>query len=287
MMKRIGICILSVMVFCGCDMDLIGFFVPPSDSVEQRFAQSMAWNDAHGYPVIDLEADEYKFYCATDIHVYGSNRNIRTFVSRLRNDAAAVFGVLLGDMIHGKGQYPLFMEALGFDPDIHAENDTVFSTVGNHDLYFGQWEEYRKYFGTSCLYFMVRTPDCYDLFLILDSGSGTLGYSQLEWMKTVLSVHGEDARHIVVCTHTDLLVMDGTSFPSGSMNMEETLEITALMQRYGVDLYLQGHNHFRHDISYRDVRYVTVESIQDEAEAPGYLVAAVGDSMELEFVTDL
>ncbi len=286
-MKRIVVFILSIVALSGCDRDLTGFFVPPSDSVEQRFRQSMEWNRTHGYPVINVAASEYQFYCATDVHVEGSNDNIRTFVSRLRNDAEAVFGVLLGDLVHDKGQYPLLMEAFPFDPAIHAENDTIFSTVGNHDLYFGQWEDYRHYWGTSCLYFTVVTPVGYDLFVLLDTGSGTLGHSQLEWMKEVMEEWGGEARHIVVCTHTDLLRMDNTGFPSGNMNMEETLELTALMQSYGVDLYLQGHNHMRHETTYRDVRYITIETIQDKAERPAYLVSTMGDTIELDFITEL
>ncbi len=275
------------MILCSCDRDLIGFFIPPSDDVQQRFEQSMDWNEANGYPVIEVGDNEYKFYCATDVHVDGSNENIKTFVTRLRNDASAIFGVLLGDLVHNTEQYPLFMEAIPFDPSIHAQNDTIFSTLGNHDLYFGQWEDYKKYWKTSCLYFTVQTPDFLDLFLLLDTGSGTLGRSQLEWMKTVLSEQGGKVRYIVVCTHTDLLRVDNTSFPSGGMTMEETLELTSLMQSYGVDLYLQGHNHLRHDTRYRDVHYVTVETIQDKSEEPGYLVATMGKSINLEFITEL
>ncbi len=286
-MKRIAIYLFSVLLLCSCDRDLIGFFMPPSDDVEKRFEQSMQWNDEHGYPVINVPSQEYTFYCATDVHVRGSNDNISTFITRLRNDEEAVFGILLGDLVHDTGYFPLLMEAFEFDPDIHAQNDTVFSTVGNHDLYFGQWTEYKKYWRTSCLYITVQMPGCYDLYLVLDSGSGTLGHSQTEWAKSVLAEKAEGARHIIVCTHTNLLRIDNTSFPSGGFTTEETFELTSLMQQYGVDLCLQGHNHTRHESFYRDVRYVIIETVQDSAERPGYLEVTAGESLELEFIDEL
>ncbi len=283
-MKRIIISIFSAALLAGCSADYLGMIAPPSDTVKQRFEQSMEWNGLHGYKELTVSENEYRFHIGTDIHTDGSVVNITKMVTDMRNDEKSHFALLLGDLTHGKGNFPVLMEALEFNPDTQAQNDTVFATVGNHDLYFGQWEDYRKYWGTATYRFTVKTPDHTDLFICLDTGSGTLGKRQLDWLKETLESEAAGKRHIIVFTHTELFRTDNSAFPSSSMPMEETFDLTSLMQEYGVKLYLQGHNHYRHDIRYRDVRYIVLETMKDEAEDPYFMVADVSDGIRCTFV---
>ncbi len=103
-------------------------------------------------------------------------------------------------------------------------------------------------------------------------------------MKWTLKSQSPGKRHIIVFTHTELFRTDNSAFPSSSMPVEETFDITGLMQQYGVKLYLQGHNHFRHDVRYRDVRYVVLETMKDESEDPYYMVVSVSDDISCDFV---
>ena len=48
---------------------------------------------------------------------------------------------------------------------------------------------------------------------------------------------------------------------------------------------LQGHDHFREDIVYDNVRYTILGAIHDSMETPEYLKVNVGrDGMELEYI---
>ena len=55
---------------------------------------------------------------------------------------------------------------------------------------------------------------------------------------------------------------------------------------YNVDLVLQGHDHYREDLTFRGVRYTVVGTIRDEIEAPEYLRVKVTDK-GLQFIWEL
>ena len=107
------------------------------------------------------------------------------FFKAYKADINCPFAIHLGDLINAKDNYPRFFQAMAVKPDkpvIGKElGDTVFYTLGNHDLYFNQWEEYKKYIPTSTYWFDTRTKEgkLLDLFICLDSGEGTLGVKPL------------------------------------------------------------------------------------------------------------
>ena len=285
-MKQKIVYIIALTICCSCDLDLSGFIAPPSDTVRQRFEQSQAWNDAHDAIRLSVPIDNYTFYVGTDIHTQTTTDNLTAMLTAMRNDNNAYFALLLGDLVHGKGHFATFANALQYDAATQARNDTVFTAVGNHDLYFDQWNDYRTHFGTATYAFVVQTPHHTDLFVCIDTGSGTLGNEQQQWLQQTLSENDGKHRHTVIYTHTNLFKDDNTGFPTSNMALEETFALTALLQQHHVTLYLQGHNHCRHDILYHDVRYLTIETMQDKAERPYYMTATMSDSdIDCQFVS--
>ncbi|MGN0186222.1 MAG: metallophosphoesterase family protein [Paludibacteraceae bacterium] len=285
-MKQKIVYIIALTVCCSCDIDWSGLVAPPSDTVNQRFEQSQTWNDTHAAVRLSVPIDNYTFYVGTDIHTETTTDNLTNMITAMRNDENAYFALLLGDLVHGQGHFATMANALPYNADTQARNDTVFTTVGNHDLYFDQWNDYRNYFGTATYAFEVQTPNYTDLFVSIDTGSGTLGNKQTAWFEQLLAAHDGHHRHTIVFTHTNIFKDDNTGFPTSNMALEETFALTALLQQYHVTLYLQGHNHYRHDFLYRDVRYITVETMQDKADAPYYLTATMGDKqIDYQFVS--
>ncbi len=282
-MKRSIIYILLACVLSSCDADVLGLISPTGDTINKRFDQSMEWNQANGYRSISIPVNEYKFHVGSDIHTKKTTDNIEFMITEMRNDADSYFALILGDVIHGKGNYGTFADALSYNEETQAADDPIFIAVGNHDLYFGQWTEFKKHWGTATYHFTVNTPDFKDLFICLDTGTGTLGNKQMAWLKKTLKEEGPGKRHIIIFTHTDLFRTDNSGFPTSNMPMEETFDITSLMEEYGVDLYLQGHNHYRHDNLYRGTRYITVDTMKDEAAAPYYMVATLSGNISYTF----
>lgn len=272
-------------VACNPNYDMAGMFSGQSPRVDARFAVSMEYNQKRGDIMVQVPDDYYKVYFGTDMHVDSTARNVRRWVTALRNDPQCRLAVILGDMVNAKGNFPRFMEALEFDASIHATDVPLFATVGNHDLYFGQWTEYLAYWHTSTYFFEVHTPHATDLYICLDSGEGTLGAKQLRWLRTLLeSKKHAGYRHRIVFTHTHMFKQDNSQGHTSNFPLEETYEITALLQRYGVEWYVSGHDHHREINRFRDVQYMIVDTMQDPVSEPYYMVASVSDWLEYEYV---
>lgn len=280
--KILTIILISTLL-ASCNVDWLGFVSPTSDTTNQRVAQSLAWNDQHDSTVIRVPADSYRFYVGSDVHTEKTTQNLTQWICALRNDSAAYFGIIDGDCVNEKDAFHVFAPALRFDSLTQQRNDTIFTTVGNHDLYFEQWNDYRDYFHTATYWFAVRTPSQQDLFIILDTGNGTLGTKQYDWLAALLAAKRNQYRHCIVATHTNLFKNDNSTFPTSEMSLEETYKITDLMQQYRVDLYLQGHDHNQEVLHYRDVTYIIVPTMRDDSDNPRYFVGTCSDEVSYEF----
>ena len=150
--------------------------------------------------------------------------------------------------------------------------------------YFNQWEDYKSYWGTSSYWFEVKTPKYQDLFISLDTGNGTLGGKQLKWLRTILESKRTNYRHCIVYTHTNLFKEEESQFPTSNMTLEETFEITELMSKHHVNLFLQGHDHNREVLRYKDVLYVIVDAMLDDSKAPFYMIATCGETIDYKFI---
>ena len=276
MVRRMLLVLVVSLAVCSCShLDLRGIFRPTGDGVEKRFEQSREMNA--GFNAGNIHAQEsYTFYVATDPHIDQTHRNQDIFNDVFRNDAYASFGAILGDCIDVKDNFPAYLEALAYNPERHACNHKIFHVLGNHDIFFNGWVDYREMIGPSVYWFEVVFDGGKDLYIILDTATGSLGRKQTEWFRSFLSSNRDKYRHCAVLTHTNLFYTDKTQASSGNMPLEETFALIDFLGRHDVSLVLQGHDHFREDITYNNVRYTIVGSISDMMEAPEYLKINVG-----------
>ncbi len=262
-----------LMVGCG-RVELKGFIIPTGDVVNSRFEQSFDLHNA--IPTAQLQADEeYLFYVCTDPHISDTTDNLRSWVADLRGDGSALFGVVMGDCIDKLGSMPTYVEALNHLQDSQESPTPIFSALGNHDLYFSQWEQFRELVGPSVYWFEVAHEGGKDLFVVLDTASGTLGSRQSEWLATFLDSERPHYRHCIIITHTNLLYTDNSQVTSGNLPFEESMWLFELFDKHDILLCLQGHDHHREDLTFRGVRYTTVGTIRDEFPTPEYLCILV------------
>lgn len=252
--------------------DLVGSIVASSPNVEQRFEQSMDYNRQHNCEVRHIAAanEDYRVYLISDTHTDTTSCNLSAFVSNYKHDDRCPFALHMGDLINGENHYAYFDSVTHIIP--HGCSDKpLYTTVGNHDLYFGQWDQYRHYYGTSTYIIEVHTPNATDVFICLDSGSETLGSAQTRWLQQTLEHYDrEDYRHRIVFTHTHLLLHDYYNQINSTFPIEETYELLHLMQQYHVELVLMGHNHYREVSSYGGTTYLVMDSGQDKMSNPCY-----------------
>lgn len=283
MVIRIFILILSLGL-CSCNsVDLKGLLIPTGDGVDKRFEQSMVMTG--GLDVGAVEAQKsYTFYVATDPHIDDTHTNLDIFNNALRNDSGASFGVVLGDCIEVKDNLPKYLKSLAYDPARHTYNPEIYHSLGNHDVYFNGWADFRELVGPSVYWFELRFEGGKDLYISLDTATGSLGRKQSDWFKAFLENKRNDYRHCIILTHTNFFYTDNSQTGSGNMPLEESFALIDFLGKYKVSLVLQGHDHYREDRTYANVRYVTVGAILDKMEAPEYLKINVSeDEIQLDW----
>ena len=283
MVKNIFSIILAI-ALAGCNtLDLKGVFVPTGEGVEKRFEQSREMNQGLKAETIYAECG-YSFYVAADPHINETSRSLGKFNDELKNDAEALFGVILGDCTDVKDNLPRYFNALEFSPYRHSFNQKIFHVLGNHDVFFNGWVDFRESAGASVYWFEVVTPDGTDLYISLDTATGTLGRKQTEWFQTFLAGSRSTYRHCVVLTHTNFFYTDISQDSSGNLPLEEIFFLIDFLGKQNVSLVLQGHDHYRDDNIYNNVRYTVLGSVSDLMETPEYLKVDVSENgLELQW----
>lgn len=262
---------LITLAACSCShFNLMGLFLPTGDDVDSRFIQSTKINE--NLCAAAVETDEsYIFYVATDPHIDQTHNNLSIFNDALRNDIEAQFGVILGDCIDIRDNLPRYLEALTFDPIRHKCDLQIFHLLGNHDVYFNGWDNFKELIGPSVYWFEVVFSEGKDLYISLDTATGTLGIKQTQWLKSFLENNRRQYRHCTILTHTNCFYTDNSQTGSGNLPIEESFSLIDLLCRHNVSLVLQGHDHYREELIYKDVHFIVLGAISDKSKNPEYL----------------
>ncbi len=280
MTKKILYIALSALVFMACanedsTLDMKGMFSPNGETVQVRFAQSMAYNDTVGEIHLDMHADDYVIYVCTDSHITRkSHKLLDYFIDQYNAASTPKLALHLGDHIDGQKNYPCV------DSILNLANDHLFNALGNHDIYFKQWPIYRSYFHTSAYWFDTNNGNKkLDLFICLDSAEGSLGVDQTNWLKKLLEAKSQEGyRRIIVFTHTHLWKLDGSQGHTSNMALEETYELTSLLAQYNVEFVWCGHQHARQSVIFKGVNYLVLDSSKDSEEGQAYMTVEMGEN---------
>lgn len=280
-----GLILLTSLYSCN-RLDVLGMVINRSDT-EERVADWLDWNGQHDPFVIDSVPDNYIFYSCSDSHVNDNNDRLAAYVTEERNDSEAAFSIVAGDLANESGERPYILceEAMAFDPAIHAENDPCFPIIGNHDLYFDCAQYFKQHFHTSTYTVTVNTLGGFkDLFVFLDSGNGTHGKRQMEWLEDQLS-HRDEYRYCFVISHNWLFrtVFDYTTTPASNLPEEEQYAFMDLMSRSKVDMVIMGHFHYRDTKKVYGVSYVMTDNLNEGTANPSYLVVRCADQLSYEY----
>jgi predicted phosphodiesterase len=234
-----------------------------SEPVDERFSESMEWNMRHPYTEINVESDDYTILTMADVHV-GGTINLDKFLNiALTVKPAAV--IIDGDLDGGKAEeYDTFQKH-------YPKNDSLrsFYLAGNHDLWHNGWEEFYSRFGSSSYYFTVKTPTGTDLFICIDTGGGTLGKLQTEWLTEILKTMRSSYRRCVVITHVNFFRPRKTE--STNLVQEELVFLMDLFARYNVDMVITGHDHESDVETFGVTTYIVVDALEDGLSNAGYM----------------
>ncbi|MEN8230952.1 MAG: metallophosphoesterase, partial [Bacteroidota bacterium] len=254
--------------------DIPGMFLS-DETVNQRFQQSMEWNALHPFREITVDTDHYLLLSMGDSHVGGTNNLDSLFSVAMELDAGAV--VMVGDLTTGHSE----------DVDVleqhlpHTDSMPLFLMVGNHDLYFDGWPEYYSRFGSSTYLFTIRTPAATDLYICLDTGGGTMGNLQLDWLRDILETRS-DYRRCVLFTHNNLFRFRRTA--STNPNVEELMVLLELFSEHQVDMVVTGHDHEHFAQQFGNTTHIVMDALKDGLGNAGYFQLNVtGGEMTYRF----
>ena len=312
-MKRylyLAICGFIVTLTACKKNDLLVPFSSKFPSVDKRFEWSMDYNRFYGVDTLYAPAEDYRLYVCTDTHLnvpyanlteaehQGADpmkllSNFSKFINLYRADALCPAALCLGDLVESNITYDVFRYPLDNLPHNPVKWDTMYCTIGNHDVFYSQYYAYRYYISqTATYYFIIKTPSGKkDLYICLDTATGSLGYEQTEWLKYVLSEANKtdgkpdhDAyRHIIVYTHVNIFRRDNTSADISTTAIEETYELMHLFQEYGVKQFWAGHDHAREEFMQGGVKYIIVDSMEQSSSEAAFMILHVGEQLNNTF----
>ena len=280
----------------GCNrLDILGMVVNRSDT-ETRVAEWLDYNAQNSEPVIENAPDDYHIFSCSDSHYseldsivpQGSNDRFYQYITAERNDPKAIFAIHAGDLVNASGEagFRMVEAALRFNAETQAKNDPCFLVIGNHDVYFDCADYFKQYFHTSTYTVTVKTVGGHqDLYIFLDSGNGTHGKRQLEWLEEKL-LHRADYRHCFVVSHNWLFrtSYNYTTTPAANLPQDEQYAFMDLMSQNQVDMVIMGHFHMREQRQFGGVTYLMTDNLNEGKATPSYLVVSVGEKVSYEYL---
>lgn len=289
-MKKSILYIILAVVFAACanedsSLDMKGMFSPQGETVNTRFEQSMAYNMTKVPIRIDMHQDTYTVYACSDSHITRkAHKNLDYFVDLYDAAEGPKLALHLGDVIDAQKNFPCADSILHLATRSLA--DTMFVTLGNHDIYFCQWPVFAQFFKTSVYWFETTNgTKKLDLFICLDSAEGSLGTKQMKWLRALLEEKSQEGyRRIIVFTHTHLWKLDASQGHTSNMAMEETYEVLSLLGEYGVEYVWSGHQHARQSVVFKGVNYLVLDATQDSEKGQSYFVAEMGEQVSYKYI---
>jgi hypothetical protein len=268
-----------VLSFSSCmdDADLTGFLYS-ADPVNERVNMSLEWNKMNPSRDITFAAKDYSLLIAGDCEV-GGTTNLDTLIFRAKRQNTAGF-VIVGDLTSGD---PKGYGILENELDAKKPGDAYF-ILGNHDLFFNGWDDYYSYFGSSTYSFTVKTSEASDLYICLDSGNGTLGSRQLDWLTDLLNRERKNYRYCIIFSHVNFFREHHTF--SANPLVDEIRVMLDLFYKYNIDMVITGHDHHRSEEFFGRTHYITLDAFYDGFEDASFLRLEVKSDLLSTFFED-
>lgn len=269
-MARQLVLFLSIsLVLSACDyLDFKGMVITYTD-VDERFDASVAWNDANPSRNLLSGKDDYSFFIISDSHLGGTVNINKVYADAIAKNGKGV--IMIGDNCSGnKTDYDMLANVV-------EQHSTIpsYLLVGNHDLYFEGWEHFYTYFGSSTYSFSIKTPDASDLFIMLDTGGGTLGKLQLQWLKDLLATERKNFRNCIILTHNNIL---RSRYTVSTLPMQEEVKVLLdLFLQHNVNYCFTGHDHQYDTFTFGNTHYVVSDAIKDGYKKASYLILNIKD----------
>ncbi len=245
------------------------------NQVAQRFYDNMSGQLPSYGDISVTDPANFSFSACGDSHIGAPGGNVmkRAFeTSKADGDA---FGIVAGDITNtGLGS-----EIQGYKAQVSEVGFNVLPAIGNHDIFFGGWENYKTTIGRSM--YSMNAGNVH--FVFLDTANGVFGEEQLNWLKSDLAATNKTIK--VVVTHFPLYTGPFSSIYKLSSD-EEATYFKMIMEDNRVSLVITGHYHGFVDKMIGSTRYIVTggcNNILDPGESSHY-VKIIFRSTEIQVV---
>jgi predicted phosphodiesterase len=263
---------LAVSFFPSCDVDLVGLFA--SSEPDERFESR---NTFHFLSDADRSLSlpsSYSFIVVSDTHIEGGNAH---GLEKIKDAVAAggdKFVAITGDITQN-GKREDLKKFIEIADSLRAIGTPCYPIIGNHDVYFNNWSNWRDLIGSSV--YRVDAPGSSTTLLMLDTANGSFGKDQLDWLRKELK---SAKPHVFVFTHTNLFTESLLDIEQ-IMDNRERARVLSLLDGH-CDAFFAGHVHNRIIRKVGGVRYITLEDYVGNKTYCRVYVKPSGISWEFE-----
>jgi predicted phosphodiesterase len=238
--------LVSLFALAACSVDLLGLF--GSNDLDIRLADR---NTFHFLTEEDRNlslGDTYSFIVLTDTHI--ENGDARDFEAlKQAVDPSVAFVVVLGDVTQsGKGE-----DVQKFIDGAKTLGVPCYPVLGNHDIYFNNWHNWRDRIGSSSYRINGSTATLF----ILDTANAFYGDDQLKWLARELKTAGD---RVFLFTHTNIFVESLADLQQHTDVRERARVMSVLEGR--CDGMFTGHAHKRIIKNAGGVQYISIEDFK-------------------------
>lgn len=230
----------------SCEVDLLGFFA--SNDLDTRLKDKDTFHFVTQRDGFSF-GGSYSFIVVSDTHITGKNANgLENLSSKFMPDDK--FVVITGDITQS-GTREELERFLEIAESWRALGIAVFPVIGNHDVYFGNWKEWRDRIGST----RYRVDSDNTTLIILDSANEFLGRAQLDWFESTLRTSRE---HCFVFTHANPFAAVSAGDLQGFSSQHERARFAAALKGKAAFV-LSGHIHKRIVTRIGNTDYITLE----------------------------
>ncbi|GHU24939.1 hypothetical protein FACS1894164_12750 [Spirochaetia bacterium] len=251
MVKRTAILALMCSIcISSCDVDVFGVF-SASSGLEERLECSGEFNFINQNDLSLSTGEHYSFVVISDTHVMNKDANGLENIGTLLAAQGDAFIVVTGDITTNgdRENLALFMQIAD------SWNIPCYPVIGNHDIWFNNWQVWRELIGSTRYRFDTDNA----AFFVLDTANGLFGDAQLDWLESELATTG---KHTFVFTHDNLFTNGIPSFFDDRLtDRRECARFISLLANRA-DAVFSGHLHRPVITTIKNVQYITQEDFK-------------------------
>jgi len=243
--------------FCAVSCSLWGLI--GSTDLDIRLKDKNTFNFLHDDDLNIKLPDEYSFVVLSDPHITSDFRGLENIASIFIGTDK--FIVVDGDISdNGDREYlQKFIDAFKDLKSPNGERVPCYPALGNHDIFSGNWEAWRKLIGSSC--YTAGGADSSTLLIVLDSASAFLGAYQLDFLDAELA---RGFRRKFIFTHTSLFInpeVDVSQLTDWTDINERAKFVKIASGR--ASAVIMGHLHIRVEKEAGGVPYIALDAWKD------------------------